>query len=406
MKLNRLFLLLCLLVPGLVQAVDRVVQENGPTGTYASISSAVIAAADGDRIVIHNRMGGLAWVEDVTVAKSLTFVSAVAGQRYLVAGNYLIAPSTGGKEIRFVGMENQSGGFRATSGAPTGVRCKVFIVDVLLNGNINFDQSNYDITVANSDLVGNITIAFGGIYGNDVEGYVELLSVSDIPSNNISRVIGNQINASGWSYGLRNSSSDHFFHFLNNFVTGGSDGIAVSGIKPSGLEDNLIVNNSVYTQDGIMVFATGAAGGKLYVENNAVERAGSFSGSDGIYVNSGAAYYHYVGYNQVASRYATPLTLGGAAAGTATNVVQSNLFLQLTDGSVYGTGVVDGGNPDPAYYDHDLTPNNPGAHGGSYSIVNHFPRSANPGPAVFFVKSPRVQFQGMNIDVEAIGADR
>ena len=82
-------------------AADLVVQDGGPTGTYSTISAAVAAAVDGDRIVINNTSTGLARNENVTINKSLTLLSAVDNQRHLVLGNYTIEHAPG-REVTII----------------------------------------------------------------------------------------------------------------------------------------------------------------------------------------------------------------------------------------------------------------------------------------------------------------
>ena len=78
MMYKRAFAILILCLTAIsTYAVDRIVQESGGPGTFASINAAVTAAADGDRIIIVNRAGGLSWTEDVNISKSLTFLDGL-----------------------------------------------------------------------------------------------------------------------------------------------------------------------------------------------------------------------------------------------------------------------------------------------------------------------------------------
>lgn len=49
-------------------AADLIVEEFGTAPTYASITAAVAASVDGDRIIIKNRAGDIPWIENITIS--------------------------------------------------------------------------------------------------------------------------------------------------------------------------------------------------------------------------------------------------------------------------------------------------------------------------------------------------
>ena len=80
--MKNVFAALFLISTGFLSAADLIVQQNGPVGTYSTITSAVAAANDGDQILINNRTDLLPWQENITVNKSLSFLRAVDNVKF------------------------------------------------------------------------------------------------------------------------------------------------------------------------------------------------------------------------------------------------------------------------------------------------------------------------------------
>jgi len=70
------------------------------------------------------------------------------------------------------------------------------------------------------------------------------------------------------------------------------------------------------------------------------------------------------------------------------------------------TGANNVGNPLDDYLDLDLTRNDLGCHGGSYSFVNFHPIDNGKSSRVNFLKTPRVVLQGQTFSVEGISFDK
>lgn len=58
MKKTITFLLALIALTNNSYAIDRIVQENGGVGTFSTISAAILASNDGDRIIIYPKVGG------------------------------------------------------------------------------------------------------------------------------------------------------------------------------------------------------------------------------------------------------------------------------------------------------------------------------------------------------------
>src|SRR5436190_9931049 len=85
-------------------SADLIVEEFGSFPTYSSILSAVTASAEGDRIIIKNRAGNVPWIENITVDKSLSFLSYDNNTQFVVQGNYTINKANN-REVIIVGMK-------------------------------------------------------------------------------------------------------------------------------------------------------------------------------------------------------------------------------------------------------------------------------------------------------------
>ena len=80
-------------------AADLYVNSSGATGTYSTLSAAVQAANDGDRIIISTLMN---LIENVTINKSVTINSATSGSMFVLNGTMTIQ-AVANKEIRVIG---------------------------------------------------------------------------------------------------------------------------------------------------------------------------------------------------------------------------------------------------------------------------------------------------------------
>jgi len=398
---SKLILLFCLFFPlsGL-KAADLLVQEFGPTGTFNSIGAAVSAAVDGDRIIISDRPGGPPWIENVTISKSLTLLPAVSGTRFSVLGDYTISPALSGKQVRIIGMDNGQGDIRALADAPIGNRSKVEIVGCRIDGQINFDYSYFDVTVASNEILGGgVTIRFGNVYGNDLLGYFISIEGDALAGNEEIRIMGNRAGSIQWS------SSSHFMYISNNFIEKTSSsfsGLFVANLKDSGVKTQQILNNSFAIKAGgigIDFVNIGVSNAQFQIFNNVFDRqtsssVGAFSIPTGV---AGAVDISY-NFGDMGGVYLN--SSGSLNNGTNGS---STIYALGANGTI-NANLIDLGHPSIAYYDHDLTRNNPGCYGGSYSMSNYYPQTTN--PRVYNVFAPSVILQGNTFDVSAEGFDR
>lgn len=354
-----------------LSAVDRVVQESGPSGTYNSIGDAVLAASNGDRIIINNRASNLPWTENITIDKSLTFLSAVNGERYKVQGNYIIERAAG-REVIINGMDNNYGTITTLVGGTPSSRTKISILNSKVSGIIDLDEQQLDVLIA-STRAEYVYISYGRVIGDSI---TERLIIYNDSSNlgDTVYVIGNYIgNSSENNTVLFIRDSSQVLYISNNLIknresSSGNATIYFSQIPRIG---SILINNTVtnyyfgpYT--GYSVFNAG----NIIVMNNIL--GGTFNGS---LVNCW--------YNQC-----------------------SQTDLGVARGNKTSSSTVNSGNPSNLYLDTDLSRNDMGIYGGSYSFTNFHPIDNGKSSRVSFFKVPRLVNSGTTFNVEGIGFDK
>lgn len=420
-------------VAGKLSATDRIVQESGPSGTYASITNAVNAASDGDRIVINNRIGNIPWIEDITITKALTFISAVADTFFIVQGNYTVSIPAPGKTVNILGMKNIIGNITSGANGYTGSRTNINIMSCwLTDGNINFDYQNYNVTVSGNHLEsGKISVKYGKITGNYIyhhneDGGIYIGNETQSSSDTIF-IVGNKIYTDNYSSSSHHSivwsNSNQNFYISNNYIRSYYSysgignyyqyAISIDAIKNGG--SNNILNNSMeihgsyyyssggyyYYQNvfGINVPISIASGTILNIENNFI--VASESHTYGISLSTPSTIncsYNFIDIN----------------CGTRTNAIDNgtnvtNLDLSFSNGQPSGGGI-NAADPNPIYNDLDLTRGDAGAYGGSFSLSNFFPdfnsTFAGGKNRVHFMYAPRIVVQGNNVSIKADSYDR
>ncbi len=404
-----------------VKAADFVVQQNGQPGTYASITSAINASADGDRIVIYNRPGGLTWDENLNITKAIQLVSGDEGVLWAMRGNITISPSATAKLIAFIGMDNQLGNITVGAGAPTGTRCRVDIVGCRLSGSASFTTSNYNLNfVGNTVNNGNLTFNFGRAIGNVIvvsgstnnmlNNQFLITANSDAnPTNDSIQIIGNKVavTAGNGIGGINVNTTAQFFQVFNNYVSSSSTGISVTNVKSSTFSRNLILNNSVLVNSNagsgntaIYVTAGVTTTGIVDVINNALDENSSSSSLTGL--RRDANITGDWSYNIVSWDFGTYLS---GVVNNGTNGLGEPVSFDADGRS--SSGVTDAGHPGSAYTDLNFTRNDAGAYGGSFTLDNFFPSGVTVGsPRVFMLRMPRAIYQGVPVRVEAEGYDR
>ncbi len=376
-----------LMFAGTTTAADLIVQESGPVGTYASIGAAVAASTDGDRIIINNTTTGFPWAEDITINKSLTFLSAVDNQRFVVQGNYSIQHAPG-REVTIIGMDNVSGTISSIANGGTSRTIVNMMWCRIAAGNVSLNHDYFELNLASSEVLGggDVLFRYGKVIGNQFDGGDISINTDALAGIDSVHIVGNA--------GLQRVScntTSHYLYVSNNAImtTSGVDGVGVNSLKV-GTGINVIRNNSIRTNYSGIYIQNGVSGRLLIYNNILVD----YSTADyGIRNSSNSLTSLVVSYNFLDNSFDNGSIFGFTDDGTNTTSSSVNLN---SDGSSSWTGTVDGGNPGTADYDLDLTRNDPGAYGGSYSLDNFFPIDGTSSKVYYLTMPSEILVGGSN----------
>ncbi|MBL7766811.1 MAG: hypothetical protein JNJ58_11995 [Chitinophagaceae bacterium] len=393
-----------------LKATDLVVAAGGAGGTYASIGAALTAASPGDRIIVYPQAGGASYSEGtLNITKSIQILSANEGAYYSVDGTINISPTTAGSSITIIGMKLFTGNILSTLTAPVGNRCVVNLLnDSLAQGYISINHDNYNVTAAANYIDGGLIFKFGKAIGNICNAGISVNHDASVNNpTDTTMIIGNRITVySGTStYGCINwSSSAQYFSIQNNFclltypANGYGIGVYVTNSKNNASGVNTVFNNTVhkpaYTMYSAYTFST-SANAMTEIQNNLAIGTTSYYS---YYTSGGTFSVHYNFSNN-------PNNLGFTNDGT--NITATNTTLNsvgLNTNALSNT--INGGNPDSAYADINLTRNDVGCYGGSFTQDNFFPFTANDWARVILVTAPRRILVNGTINVKALGFDK
>lgn len=393
-------------------AVDRIVEEFGIAPTFPNINAAVAAALDGDRIIIKNRAGDIPWIENLTVNKSLEFLSFEDNDFFVVQGTWTITAANE-RSVTIIGMRNTAGDITGSGGSNlrgTSVR----IIDCeLVSGSINFSSDNFDVQVVGSRLqAGGVRINFGNVVGNDItntlsgEG-VRVTPSSTVFANDTCHIVGNRIRAqvNGWE-GIYVNTRAQVVHIRNNWVRHGWMGIEIQGGNTASVP-NLVWNNSVqgvsgsFTIYGISIANT-TTGSIWEVMNNAIGT--TYTGTNrGINRDSGNNGQINVYFNHVSTGITPAISTGFTFEGS--NTIDQPVTFNADGTFLNAPGAINGGNPAAPFFDLDLTTGDAGAYGGSYTLTNFFPLHTG-AARVYMTGHPFNIRQGATLRVRAAAWDR
>jgi hypothetical protein len=381
-------------------ATDRIVQENGAVGTFATITDAINAASDGDRIIIFPKIGGNAYIENIIINKSLEFATAEDTVRYKIQGNITIEP-VNERIVTIIGANLVSGNITGTGS--TGWRTNVNILGCILGGgNISFSNQFYAKIVSNIIENGGISISHGAIIGNDIvqENNRIFISNSTSISNDTINIIANKTTQIV-------CTSNIFLNIYNNFIRR--------------------VNSTTTNFASIEYSFVSVDTTKMNIINNTIlNPAGSTSGSNNYYLKLSSP---AIIKNTIFQRIVTPNSITSnlsffiLAANTSSsnnyyftsNVRISNSPTEVnlttspinisTASLVLPTLAQNGSDPSFEYYDLDLTQGDAGCYGGSYSFDNYFPITGS--ARVYNIDMPfGITTTGAPLNIKADGFDR
>ncbi|MBL8002626.1 MAG: hypothetical protein JNL05_11765 [Flavobacteriales bacterium] len=397
------------------RATDRIVEEFGSSPTYPSITAAVAAAVDGDRIVVKNRAGNIPWIENITVDKSLQFLSYANNDFFYVQGNYSIEPTTG-REVTIIGMRNTAGNVQAFAGASATRGTRVRILDsFFVNGGVQLASGYYDVDVVGCTLQsGSVSLYFGNVVGNDIDcsGITDqaIAVTGSSPSSLLDTcaIIGNKVKGRVGYDAIYATGVQQVFHIRNNYVQHGWSGINVYDGNTSAVQ-NLIWNNTVtaytgnFTTYGILIANT-SAGSIWEVMNNVVTT--TWSGDNrGIWKDSGNQGQINVYFNHVTSAIGSSYAVSTGFTFASNNTINQPITLNADGTFSNAPACVNGANPAAVFSDLDLSAGDAGAYGGSYTLTNFHPLHAG-AARTYLTGHPFNIRQGSTLRVKATAFDR
>lgn len=423
-------------------AADLVVITGGSGSTYPTISDAIVAASEGDRIIVTPISGGAPFTENLAIDKSLQFLSSQEGVMFVVSGNITITPADS-RTITFIGMKVTSGSLDGTTSSPAGTRTTVNIMNCdFESGNINLNYDYYNLNLVSSIVKGQVTFRFGRVIGNEITtsaGNAVTVNSDFVQTNDTIMITGNRVSA---NYGATNSywgimfnSSSQYFSICNNYVTIGDcyatacsgywHGFAVACInvyaaKNSNTAKNYIVNNTVsrnnivsdanygnYTTIGINIINI-PANASVEAMNNLIIGDNSRPLTYGLTASTlPCSYATSTNAGNVSTSYSYFVNTTNNFSGiidNGTNNLASNSSIGADGKLVAGSDGIDGGNADSTYYDIDLTRNDIGCYGGSLTFDNFYPLTGT--ARVYFVTVPRRIIVGSSLNIKAEAFDR
>ncbi|MBA9073935.1 hypothetical protein GGR22_002102 [Flavobacterium gossypii] len=387
MKKQLLLIAIAGLFTSMANAADLYVRASGANGAYTTVSAAITAAANGDRIIIQPKTDGSAYIENLTINKSLTFVSETNYNKYFIRGTININPAAG----RVVTISNlNSGSFTIynviATGPTTGGRTTINLFNCNLN-NVDTTQANTTTNMSGCTVGGYVFFSHGRMTGNRVQRMTAYNTSSDtsLAADDV-EIIGNSASSV-----IANQQTSYNFKFYNNFTSG----FGVYATKAGG--SNEIVNNTVYEPNGgdvAPIYITGngnpGSGGNVAIMNNAISfvvaQTNTCIYSDNIATVTAS-------YNVSTNAFVVEGTITQSNNTGSVNMNFDNTAYTVTGGNV------NTGNPAVQYTDLDLTRNDAGHYGGSNSWANYFPADNGGRPQVNYFITPRTILSTSTLNV-------
>lgn len=383
MKKQLFFIAIASLFTSMASAADLYVRDLGAGGSYSTISAAITAANDGDRIIIRPKAGSLPFIENLTIDKSLSFVSEINFSKYIVQGTITVTPAAG----RVVSIHNlQISGTNAisVSGDTTGGRTTLNVLNSTTAG-VNTGVANTTLNMSGCTGAG-ITMTHGRITGNKLTSInINTPTIDTNPSTDDIEIIANAFSVSGTAINL--NQKNYNFRILNNFA--GTGYITISAVKND--STNEIINNIISStntsnaNNSIQVSSPAGFTGLVSILNNVFYYIGPTFGTFYPVTASGVSCYVYFNV----SNYSVTMP-------TITNSGNNNVAsftLNTTTYTVNGLAA-NTGSPEDDFADIDLTRNDRGNFGGSDTWANYWPTTVGNKPQVNYLKTPRRIYTG------------
>lgn len=442
--MKKIITLITLLVFTTNYATDRLVDPTLSSGNgttiFTTITAAINAAVNGDRIIIASNTYNEA---ALTIGKSLQIMPQTPGTTINFNANITIAGFPGMK-LEITGMNIGIYSFNSNdivAGSATN-RCKITIINCSAQF-LNFNKNYYGVNI----LENNITKGIVFRYGNVIKNVTKQISLLDEPLDNPNTSEKNLIIANQVTYLIGVLNNDYPCLVANNKMRD----FSLLRWNANSVLKNIITNNE-FTNDAVIHFsldnvpnyniiftsnkfengfsmANRKQGAFSYNYSNLNEFSpfdyGSWLPSWGWCCNGPNGWY-YINGSEIPTRpidfwpgnsywitNGSPIYLNNNIAGFfefSYNGMIAN-FTTPSSGSPLNltniagpTNDINGGNPNHSFYDIDLTINDRGVNGGPYSQLNY--NAANPNNSkafIFDLDMPTDLFPIQTVDIKAKG---
>jgi hypothetical protein len=413
MKKQLLFMAIAGLFTSIASATDLYVRDLGAGGAYPTISAAITAAVDGDRIIIKPKIGNAPYLETVTINKSLTLLSETNFSKYYVQGVISFVPAVG----RVVTINNmyayQSDIITSTTTLAAG-RATINLINCTADGGFTLDNTQrVTANIFQSRCSGIARIVHGKVTGSVINHLRVYEDATPLATTDIS-IIGNDL-PNGCIY----NSTDYAFNFSNNDVAylssvaaAGSSDLVLYGFSIENMKvgsTNTVQYNRIYNEtSGVSqtnkyaaLYCTATESCILYIANNILVNLSVNIGQD----------YAITAFNPtptvVAINNFCTKTMVLSGVDTATDNISNGTYTFDFNNNISTGGIVNTGIADEEYTDIDLTRSDIGIFGGSNSWVNFWPPNGGNRPRVTYLSTPRRVYNGTTtMPVEAIGISK
>ncbi|TBX69896.1 hypothetical protein EZL74_05630 [Flavobacterium silvisoli] len=380
-------------------ATDRIVQENGAAGTYPTISAAITAAVDGDRIIVYPKIGDNPFIENITINKSLEFATAEDGVRYKIQGNISLEASNN-RVITIIGAHLVSGNIQ---GLTSGWRTNVNIMGCLLEGgNINFSNQYYVNVVSNILSNGNINISHGKVIGNEISNQINQIAIQNSTSisNDTVDIIANKTPRIMCSGNVFLNIQNNFIKALNPDSSNAFFSIYYFYSTTTNMMN--IINNTIIVPYGTSSFSSERPkyfnlNAPARIKNNIIQVSSTTTSyNPNVFITAGSS----SSYNFIIN------TVGQYNSLSSTDTIVASPMVDQTTGQlVQSSPAKNGADPSFEFYDLDLTRGDAGCYGGSYSLENYFPITGS--SRIYNIDMPfGISTSGGPLNIKADGFDR
>lgn len=399
--------LLCIMSLGKIKATDLYVRDLGAGGAYSTISEAITAANDGDRIIIRPKTGNVPYLENLTINKSLTLASEINFSKYYVQGTISIVPAVN-RVVTINNMYAFQSSIATSIVTLSGGRATVNIINCTVDQNIDLDNSKNVTANVSQSSCSNLYFVHGKITANTIETIKLTDDAAPLATTDV-QIIANALYYNGpslnsiaiatTSYPLKIYNNDCTIFYQNYTII--LPVLEISSIKTG--STNLIHNNRFVSNHN----------DPSYVRNtiNISASTGIINISNNIIRNPTVNYYEINASSAPTVIANNNLCSAGPFNSNGVDIANNNFYdnvysINLSTGTATGA-VVNAGLSDEEYQDLDLTINDIGPLGGSNSWMNYWPSNAGNKPRVVFLNTPRRVYQGTTtIQAEATGISK